>query len=284
MKNITINPPSPKPLNMLYPGPPLQHDDSIRIMHLHPGQADDAIHFNLETISVPAGQLPGGYEAISYTWGDAILQHEVFHRDTGSGHLSTMKITKNSYNALKSLRYTDSVRQLWMDSICIDQANLDERNAQVKIMKSIYAGAKGVVVYVGEPEHGSDLVMEWLAKNEHAEGRPHGSGEICGAGQTTHEAKPPSIFVSGGLEYLIQRPWFARTWVLQEVANARAVRIQCGHDTVSWRAFTKFYRTWHEDIPVLTILSDTRRSISGWHLSFAADLLHYLKATRGCSL
>lgn len=147
---------------MAYPHMPLPNNDSIRILHLHPGALQADIHLSLEVIALPNKQSQVEYEAVSYTWGDSTGQKEVSHYDTNSDDVTVLKVTTNCYDALRRLRYTDRTRKIWLDSICIDQSNLDERSAQVRVMGSIYAGAKEVIVYVGESADGSDAVMQWL--------------------------------------------------------------------------------------------------------------------------
>jgi hypothetical protein len=52
---------------------------------------------------------------------------------------------------------------LWVDAICIDQSNIEERNHQVKLMDLIYKNAKIVFMWLGEEADGSDLAMEILS-------------------------------------------------------------------------------------------------------------------------
>jgi hypothetical protein len=56
-----------------------------------------------------------------------------------------MAITKNLKEALVSLRLTEGPRHLWVDAVCIDQANVKERNHQVAQMGTIYANASSLV-------------------------------------------------------------------------------------------------------------------------------------------
>src|SRR5690242_19071913 len=151
---------------MTYPGLPLDNHDSFRIMHLQPGQPGEEIYFRLETVVAATMQPKPEYEALSYTWGDAYLQREIFCNDDATRSPTPLKVTVNCYEAQQSLRYADQPRSLWIDAICIDQAKIEERNAQVKMMGSIFADAREVVVYLGESADDSDLVMEWY-KNEY---------------------------------------------------------------------------------------------------------------------
>jgi hypothetical protein len=64
----------------------------------------------------------------------------------------TLLVTPNCASALKQLRPETKSRTLWIDSICIDQFNIEERNAQVKLMGEIYRGANMVLIWLGEDD------------------------------------------------------------------------------------------------------------------------------------
>jgi hypothetical protein len=51
---------------------------------------------------------------------------------------------------------------LWVDALCINQANLGEKNHQVALMAQIYSRADKVLVYLGESDCESDAAMECI--------------------------------------------------------------------------------------------------------------------------
>jgi hypothetical protein len=83
---------------------------------------------------------------LSYTWGKAILADiEEDNDDPGIEHeifvdSEPFIITENLYDGLSELR-KDVTGYLWVDALCIDQTNLDERAAQVLLMGDIYSSA-----------------------------------------------------------------------------------------------------------------------------------------------
>ncbi|KAK3949482.1 hypothetical protein QBC32DRAFT_266659 [Pseudoneurospora amorphoporcata] len=78
-------------------------------------------------------------------------------------------------------------------------------------MAKIYAKASRVIVWLGEEAAGSDQALE----------------EIRIAAEDN----------KAGILALLQRPWFRRIWVLQEVAAARHILIKCGSAEVDGFAF-----------------------------------------------
>ena len=80
------------------------------------------------------------YEALSYVWG--------FSSKTVAINLDGFKvpITQNLEYALRYLRRQTQSRRIWVDAVCINQADLDERSKQVSRMKNIYQQAFNVVM------------------------------------------------------------------------------------------------------------------------------------------
>jgi hypothetical protein len=83
-----------------------------------------AIQVDLLTSRWPPSQP---YEALSYVWGDQAIQSTILVSVGGGGPRRRCPVTRNLYAALQHLRRGDSDRLLWIDALCIDQANLDEK-------------------------------------------------------------------------------------------------------------------------------------------------------------
>lgn len=129
----------------LYRYQPLQHDDSIRILVLHPSlQESDPITCSIRHERLSDASLE--YEAVSYTWGDTTQQRAIYFRDR-KGELA---VGENCHYALQCLRLGHKDRLLWIDAICINQENITERSRQVRIMDSVYNRAFSVVVFLGK--------------------------------------------------------------------------------------------------------------------------------------
>jgi hypothetical protein len=60
-------------------------------------------------------------------------------------------VTKNCSDAISAFRKHESVDYIWIDAVCINQVDLQERNSQVSMMGEIYAGAFAVRVWL-DPE------------------------------------------------------------------------------------------------------------------------------------
>jgi len=62
-----------------------------------------------------------------------------------------MTIGGELYASLKRLRKADGSLRIWVDALCINQADTDERNEHVKMMGEIYSKASAVHIWLGEP-------------------------------------------------------------------------------------------------------------------------------------
>lgn len=80
------------------------------------------------------------YHALSYTWGGTEKASHVMVDGKELG------VTSNLYMALQHLRLKDVDQVFWIDAICIDQDNRDERRHQVEHMCKIYSQAEDVIV------------------------------------------------------------------------------------------------------------------------------------------
>ena len=115
------------------------------------------------------------YEALSYIWGfeDNPLEVASKHSmedvaeiqvvgSTDPLRYATLWVGQNLADSLRHLRYKDMKRVLWIDAICINQADIVERNAQVSRMGDIFKMAESVIVWVGPSTEDSQLAVQTL--------------------------------------------------------------------------------------------------------------------------
>jgi hypothetical protein len=175
------------------------------------------------------------YSCISYTWGIADATQSIEIKG------QRLSITDTVYNLLRLIRaYQRSTvpELLWIDSICINQEDIDERSQQVQHMKEIYSKAKLVHVYLGEEADGSNDIPKLYGTIIDVYGKlceKNVSSQIGGV----MEFPPLRELESIGLPNVhapiwethrafLRRPWFRRKWILQEVVLARNLLFFCG--------------------------------------------------------
>lgn len=129
----------------------LASEHTIRILLLHPApNHSDTLEFDLDHYERPdilreSPSTPLHYDAISYFWGEPDFKHRMRCREQGT-HL---KITSRVDNMLRYLRKATAPRFLWIDAICLNQANREEKGIQIQKMGEIYTQARKVRVWLG---------------------------------------------------------------------------------------------------------------------------------------
>ena len=186
----------------------------IRIIVLQPGRGTEPIR--CEVVHVNLEDRPR-FEAVSYTWatedGDDIRCATVYLSNN-----TALPVTANCEAVLRQLRLLSQERRLWVDALCINQINLNERNHQVGLMDRIFSGAERVIIsipYLANdtkvntfPEDQLSVLFSWL----------QGTVRMV----RTPESHPDNRIVSI-LAHLLQARYFQRVWTIQEVALARNV-------------------------------------------------------------
>ncbi|KAH8728516.1 heterokaryon incompatibility protein-domain-containing protein [Phaeosphaeriaceae sp. PMI808] len=152
-------------------------------------------------------------------------------------------ITANLDCAIRHLRLTVLPRMMWIDALAMNQADVQERNDQVKIMGAIYSAAKRVVVWLG-PVDQRDLHMRAVlgAMQFHFVDDECSTvtlfDYVCGVVSLMNEQA--SIIgdvnesVLNALHRIADRPWFHRIWVVQELALSTVATVCIGTYSFPW--------------------------------------------------
>jgi hypothetical protein len=129
----------------------------IRLLRLMPHEDDEA-PIQCQLFEYPlqkSGKRTHLYEALSYAWGPADNPQYICIQSDG-GNSRRLSVTANLHMALSSLRDCYIGRIIWIDAICIDQKNKEEKGEQVQFMTKIYAQAVRVIVWLGDAAAGRD--------------------------------------------------------------------------------------------------------------------------------
>jgi hypothetical protein len=101
---------------------------------------------------------PPDYIAISYAWGDGVDTKPLVLQG------ATIPVAASLYDALKAIRQKKTEALVWVDALCIDQQNKDERATQVRLMGHIYSRATSVAIWLGPEADDSALAVQLLEK------------------------------------------------------------------------------------------------------------------------
>ncbi|KAM7211348.1 Heterokaryon incompatibility protein (HET) domain containing protein [Rhypophila decipiens] len=222
----------------------------IRILSLKPGKRTDPIVCTLSTTSLDDNPR---YEALSYVWGDPSICEKIILDN------QERDVTVNLFAALRRLRYPKKERHLWVDALCINQADNDEKTHQVGLMTFIYPQAKQVLVWLGDYDDETPSVPEqeyWNGTMPYARGHPRYPGNTANHRdvvlgflfiQLLADQSPGNIeciqdFTRGlgldeletGLRTILDFSWWTRLWTVQEVYLAGFATVVCGGLRLDW--------------------------------------------------
>lgn len=257
---------------------PLDKDKSqVRILALKKETGDGA-HVRCRLIVIDLDDLQHGknrhlhspeyqFTPLSYTWGDASNKAKIYIDGrplevTAALHVALRRLRRLDSNILASdakifelsRAETPTETFWWIDAICVNQQDLDERAHQVSLMTQLYRSAKLVNVWLGEKTETTATAMRLVRYIGY---KPVGLEDerswtyIRKPGQTHRPAGPGKPHVKLPIEWIVDsaeekatnyaalialfsRPWFSRVWVRQEIALPSAVRIHCGDEQCTW--------------------------------------------------
>ncbi|KAF2251284.1 HET-domain-containing protein [Trematosphaeria pertusa] len=190
------------------------------------------------------------YEAISYAWGDdtntvPLMVIQKFWR-------STLQIRPNVMDMLRYLRRPMDTRMLWVDALCINQSDIAEKEQQVRIMDQVYRKAERVLIWIGT-EVGEKGAVELLFKTLSAPSYDYILHSLRYAyKELLASPQPIKETISGWLQGVLDRPWFQRRWIIQEVALGHEPYLLCGtHSVIFSRFVTRMTELLDEEIITL---------------------------------
>lgn len=185
---------------------PLDHgSDSIRIITVLP----DLSHSGLVQCSMKhTTTKQSRYTCLSYEWGLEVSSGGTILIDG-----KPFRVRQNLLRFLEVAREQPSKAAMWIDAICIDQANTAERSHQVHLMGKIYSGAAEVWIWLGH------------------------DFETTGSRTRAIKYPPRNPAALNTTEWGVRENWWtricnntywSRAWITQEIALARKVRLMTG--------------------------------------------------------
>lgn len=206
----------------------------VRLLVVLPGSGDDDIQCQLHQASLYDKTEP--FEALSYTWGDEMCPRPILIDGT------PVLATSNLEAALRCLRKPTERRTLWVDAVCINQKDLDEKLGQIKQMGLVYELAQRVVVWLGPAADSSDLAMEfagtlfniWTKDHPTISGHEEmESNRIDWVPYADQLCTPRYAAEMVATAKLLMRSWWSRAWIVQEFLSNDSVLFHCGTSSKS---------------------------------------------------
>ena len=274
--NVTVEPDGPATTAHVYE--PFPGDNWIRLLQLLPGQGASRLECRVSAYDMDDSALPP-YRAVSYTWVESkydnlVVAGQRIEEFPGPRARYSIRhpvwcgrdrilVSTNLRDALRRFRHPTLSVELWIDAICINQGDLDERAKQVLLMPKIYHSATAVWFWLGEQDESSDSALELMTRlnaakdqvvHEAEEFHEPTRSDIHNAHVLTKLGLAP-IEASGWRQLVefFQRPVFQRIWIVQELVTATKVVAHCGRAKIDYemiQSAVEFLaeRSWDEEL------------------------------------
>ncbi|KAH5332295.1 hypothetical protein HBI23_071800 [Parastagonospora nodorum] len=192
------------------------HNKTLRLLEVSSDAPGTIIRCNVRAVHLSDKPV---YAALSYTWDTSVDCDIVMCND------KPLQVRRNLSNFLHEFRTKlgNSNISLWVDAICINQADILERNHQVAQMRDIYSNAVAVISWLGQTFHDVSTAF----------------GMVAGAQKLTFTDGQDNRGTRSGRQWkalarLLNRPYWTRVWIIQEFLVAKSLEIWCGRHKAAW--------------------------------------------------
>lgn len=272
----------------------------FRILTINCEEDDHKVHCNLETTSL-LGPIIGRYTALSYCWGDLSNTVPIIVDEC------QVPVTTNLEAALRQL-HLRGYHRVWVDALCINQEDQEERGSQVQIMRQIYSRADEVIIWVGPADDDTAEAVKYLLERSSsmpavsADGnnqiRPEASTEASvspemvnvtwhqnnqydanqGSPRYSHLEKAKKVWIRNQwsiIQDFFDQPYWKRVWVIQEVAVAAHLMVLYGSSQIPWEHVTRAIVGWKQ-----TLMSLPTSHLSHLYAAHLLDIRDRLKVRK----
>lgn len=234
------------------PLPIVDGKNYIRLVRLSPGlDAQQHIQVSLHIYDLDDVQCPA-FRALSYAWHPPKDIHDVAQISCEG---KVLDVTKALDVALRSqYRFDSEIQLYWIDEISINQADIEEKNRQVRLRHQILSKASQTVAWLGEGNHSTDhtfrilrRVIKSVATDDKMKAALWGKLRDSKADAVREILHAPIEEVREVIqledaellyvEFLLRQKWFTRTWSIQEAVVSKKLVLACGQNEIDLDSF-----------------------------------------------
>lgn len=209
----------------------------LRLLEITSVDETREVHVHCKLTTWPVTRAPV-YNAISYTWGDPHQLASVLVNGM------VMEVRRNCEYVLKQAWRQGGSSYVWIDAICINQTDNDEKNSQVAMMSGVYQRAGRVLACVGQHGDDSEFLFKRLRRHKWWWGRFRSMHldaprALYSAYQLLVRATCRVLMRKSSLVRLfravinfLKRPYFQRVWIYQELFYGRHIQLCCDDETI----------------------------------------------------
>jgi Heterokaryon incompatibility protein (HET) len=173
------------------------------------------------------------YEAISYTWADQNNSHYIELNDD-----RWLLVTKNVWTIIREVATPFMERHVWIDALCINQSDREEKATQVEMMGDIYGNAVRVIVWLGNEDVTSSEATRMFSLLHKIRYDMHSDTYSSGFDYRQKEFRAFQDSIKP-LGKFLTNPYWSRTWIIQEISLAREVYLIYGGHYIKWETLLR---------------------------------------------
>jgi hypothetical protein len=185
------------------------NEKAYRILELAAGSGNEPLRGSLIPTALLCEKRAGSeywiassfYETVSYTWG----------KSSDRAHIEldglSLSVPASACAALRCLRFAKLSRNLWIDSVCINQHDLDERASQVASMGHIYQSSERNLIYLSEGHELAHRALNTVQAIRKAT-EPARRRAVYGLDSKEHGVVDDVCVDQVAWEWLFSLPWF----------------------------------------------------------------------------
>lgn len=217
---------------------PLRPAGQIRLLKLYAGTEADEL--SGELVHTSLDEKPT-FTALSYAWGNPHPRRAMYC----SGF--KVEIGPSLHSALQHLRLPARDTFVWADALCINQQDIPERSQQVRLMGDIYGAACSTAIWLGEESDEVKMAFGWLRRFAVACDSWESDSPASEDDFESFTRNPVQVAFGrhkaaafGHIWALLDRPWFTRKWIVQELVKSQRPTLVVGRLTIPWAMLAKW--------------------------------------------
>ncbi|KAJ4413570.1 hypothetical protein N0V82_008466 [Gnomoniopsis sp. IMI 355080] len=239
---------------------PLQRPELLRVLRVDSLAATGDLIPTCTLQQLDRHDPESSWIALSYRWGDendlvplmikemdekaSVLVEEL--SDDTSQHFPAL-VPRSAWEMITTLYRSGHIHNewVWIDYLCINQQDTEEKNAQVKLMGQVYELSSLTLVFLGVEVSTTKLALEFWDRL---------TGIFCQLdfrqGEDGFLISTDTLFKMTGtspdssewtaLHEMLTRPWFGRLWVMQEAVLPQQLKFIWGSHSLPWAALAHF--------------------------------------------
>ncbi|KAM0418964.1 hypothetical protein ACHAPT_012122 [Fusarium lateritium] len=218
----------------------------IRLVTVTQAARDGSLEASIEHVELDP-EDPIKYTALSYCWGNPGSRVKV----PCDGEV--LNITTSLYEALAEVIKFSPNKALWIDQVCINQEDMEEKSEQVSKMNMVYDKAETVLAWLGPAIASTPAAIDFVKKvgdiamptatdmfRWDSYGDEHENTKLERVEKYTQEQSLElgipfdDLTTWDAFSEFFDRPWFQRMWTVQEIIQARKAIVVCGPHSLPW--------------------------------------------------